>query len=1717
MNRNIKQIFLLITLLFLLVGLSSLSAADTSDNSTTDNSIETTSIHDNVVKTTNNVTTLNNHITKKNIKSEESKITVTPSDLSDDEYILESQKDKTVEFKGNFNNAYITINSNTNMKYNFAEATLKNVVLEIGGTNCTYNALNINCDDYSNLEANYAVSINGKNILIENSTIKANLETVEDSTRYGICIGEELETSNVTIKNSVITMDMIPNYIDWTQTTSPNSLPVYVSSSASLISFISNNITIESLYSEKGYATCYGMTLYGTNITVRENNIAISTKDNAPSWLYALYLTNSNNLIIANNITLIGSNYTAGVLFDSYSFENSTVRDNIISLTVGNKAIDEDAIGCPENVGYGIIFTNRAYQGSAYKESTGNIKHNSAINNTITANGYSIYAIEQFGGDYSIIANNTIDIDATTPTAIGVIGFGTNITGNKITVNGKDNQTYRTADYIKGQTTGICLMYGGSNNVTNNVITSLNNAGIILVNETNDNIKDNDVTSSNNAYAVVLDHGNNIKLEDNTLKAINTNKIYNKNAEEPTDETRTETIITLDIPEPEAEIGETITITVTLTDINGQKIKQEDITLKIGTFTTKITTDNTGSTTYTYKATQAQKDIKVTATYAGNTQYQPSTSDEKTINVEGLETKINIETDSIKTVNNKTNITGTLTSKNNPLSQAPITITLTIKDKTTQINTITDKEGKFTVEYTPTTTGTMNIKANYAGNNTYNPSQDTTWADIELAQTTLSIDTINNVKIDEKITIQGTLIDEFNNKLSGKTIIITINEKTTLTTTTDTNGKYTYTIEANTLGENTITVDFKGDDTYTKSYNNIKFTTNKLTTNINLKINNQNQATVTIGDKIIISGTLTDEFNKPITNAIIKLTIDKTNYNLETDNTGKYTYTYTTTTIKENIPVQVTYDETTKYTTTSTTSTFNVEDIKTVNTQLTINTIPETTITKTVTITGYLTSTRGALANQNIIIKINNQQVSTTTDANGKYTYTYKTVNTGSNTVEVLYEENKPYLSTKATTSFEVTKISTSLSTKVNNEEELVVVIAGYKYNITGTLKDEFNNPISKATIKITVGQNNYTTTTNSQGIFTLTTKAPNTTGTYIITAKYNGNITYDVSTDETEFDVIKVGTTINLTNTTKHVGENVTIIASILDTNKKAVNGTVTLALNGKTLSTANTFDSKLTPRTFTVRNGVVNISVNALKFNKTGNKITITYTPLSNDNTHASSQLSTTYNRTLYKTIYANSKGTGDGLTIKTPTNLTNALIYIDNGGTINLIGTTNNKDTYNLNNQVVISKNTLTNTVTKFTIKGYQNHIITISGQNKTGILAIAKEYTVSIINTTFTRANTRNGGAIFNNGTLTLNNDTFTNNNAYQGSCIYNKGTVTITKTTIKNNNASYGGVILNEGNITMTSNTVINNSAVNSGGVINSKGTVILKSNNFTNNTAAFGGVIYSSGKANITNTNYFIANHVTKNGGAIYNFGVMNLQNNNFTANTANQWSGAVHNARNITVTSNKFALNTAGQLGGAMFNNANGTITSNTFESNRGKYGGAIYNGGVVLIQKNTIRYNNASQTGGAVANKGIVTLKLNKITGNKAVYGGAIFSNNTVAVDSDVITSCSASKSGGAIYNIGNFTVKNTNFTSNKANMGGTIFNAMNMNITNNNIISGNASLGGGLYNDGTTCNVIGNTFTKNHANYGGAAFTKKAITQSKNTYTNNTAIKGPNAYPN
>ncbi|OED30486.1 right-handed parallel beta-helix repeat-containing protein [Methanosphaera sp. WGK6] len=744
-----------------------------------------------------------------------------------------------------------------------------------------------------------------------------------------------------------------------------------------------------------------------------------------------------------------------------------------------------------------------------------------------------------------------------------------------------------------------------------------------------------------------------------------------------------------------------------------------------------------------------------------------------------------------------------------------------------------------------------------------------------------------------------------------------------------------------------------------------------------------------------------------------------------------------------------------------------------------------------VTITARVTDSYNAELTGNVTFIVNGETLTTKTLSTGRASYIYKipnTMNIGVYDINVIYNGNKDHSSGEGSN---ILGVQTTTTTTVNSATGII----GNTTTIKATVTTSNGEKVNSGTVTIKINGDTVGTAKVSNGVatykYTVSTNFVSTKK-YSIVVIYNGNNTLKQSNATNTLTVQKTKSSINYNTTYTYTGNRTTLTIRVSDLTNSffTKNGNISIAINGEVLKYTNNTIILGTSN----NNGTIKFTFTAPTTLQGKNNITLTF--YGNDQFNSSSKtfknglIILTGNQTT-KMIYASHNGTGSGFSANSPTTLTDALTIVANGGTINLVTMNNAKsDTYSLTKPIVI--NTTTTTAKTIKIVGLTNKTIIFNGQNKNQLLNIAKGYTISITNVQFTKGNTSNGGAIYNNGLLTLSKVTFTNNYANQGGAIYNNGIMTITQSIFKTNSGNYGGVILNAGNLTMTSNNVTNNNATKSGGVINSKGNVTLKSNRFINNSAAFGGVLYASGKVNTITINDFISNHVTKNGGAIYNFGVMDLRSNNFTSNTATQWSGAVHNARNITVTSNKFALNTAGQLGGAMFNNANATMTSNTFENNRGKYGGAIYNGGVALIEKNTIRYNNASQTGGAVANKGIVTLKSNKITGNKAVYGGAIYSNNTVTTTNNTITYCVASVSGGAIYNIGNFTVNNNTFTGNSARNGGAIFNAKNATITKN-------------------------IFTKNSAKQkGGAVYNSATMKISSNTFTGNTASTGNNTYP-
>ncbi|WQH63423.2 hypothetical protein PXD04_06860 [Methanosphaera sp. ISO3-F5] len=143
--------------------------------------------------------------------------------------------------------------------------------------------------------------------------------------------------------------------------------------------------------------------------------------------------------------------------------------------------------------------------------------------------------------------------------------------------------------------------------------------------------------------------------------------------------------------------------------------------------------------------------------------------------------------------------------------------------------------------------------------------------------------------------------------LENAMIKIKINTKT-VTVKTNKQGTYTYKTKANKIGTNNITITYPGNQSYKKS--TIKQTYKTIPRPTKLTINKIN--TTKKGKQVTITGKLTDNKNKIIKNANLKIKINTKTVTVKTNKQGIYKYTFKTTKKGKN-PITVTYNSNKNY------------------------------------------------------------------------------------------------------------------------------------------------------------------------------------------------------------------------------------------------------------------------------------------------------------------------------------------------------------------------------------------------------------------------------------------------------------------------------------------------------------------------------------------------------------------------------------------------------------------------------------------------------------------------------------------------------------------------------------------------------------------------------------------------------------------------------------
>ena len=689
---------------------------------------------------------------------------------------------------GNSIDSNITI-ANMTLTYDESYADPANmIVLKTMYSNVLLENITINATFEDSVDSNIcpikSTFYDGNNITINNCNITLKSTEFNNPVEYTIS-AIDLEKNNNTVSNCNINANVPSSYINWGTNNFPVSVVIYSRTTNTTLK--NNNITItesQALNPDQHYNTLYGIYVTKNN-TIVNNTINITGTE----YLYSIQVRGSNNNISNNNINLTSRNYLSGIMMEGAGMSNNTIANNNIIFNGGNRSSDPGTKA--EDSVYGISIQNFGYGGYDYTPGTGNVTNNKIINNTITGTGYNVYAFEQFGGDNTTVANNTINLTAHTPMAIGIIGAYSNVTGNNIIVDGADNATYSSADYLKPRTTGIYFAYGQENNAINNTINSQNNAGIIIDGETNDIVRYNTVKSLNNTYAVTVT-GNNHQVTDNSLVA---KELSGDNSVLATGENNTikdntgKNIEYVNINVNSAIIGTVntpIAVVVNVTTTDGSKVGEGFVRLtdNKGNIIAGATVVDGSVTIYTTFTTARARNIQVD--YVGTDTYAPQTATTMIIvnKASGKDMLFTLNPVTAK-INDTISISATLTNINGTAINGGVVIFKvngrTLRDNDGNIIYAKVVDGVAMIDNFIVPKGwaksSITFTAKYGGNNEYSPIMTNATMNITKSVAKVEITSNTNVVAGKPATFSVKVTSD-DKPVNGGTVIFKINGKT---------------------------------------------------------------------------------------------------------------------------------------------------------------------------------------------------------------------------------------------------------------------------------------------------------------------------------------------------------------------------------------------------------------------------------------------------------------------------------------------------------------------------------------------------------------------------------------------------------------------------------------------------------------------------------------------------------------------------------------------------------------------------------------------------------------------------------------------------------------------------------------------------------------------------------------------------------------------------
>src|SRR5450759_4950382 len=410
-------------------------------------------------------------------------------------------------------------------------------------------------------------------------------------------------------------------------------------------------------------------------------------------------------------------------------------------------------------------------------------------------------------------------------------------------------------------------------------------------------------------------------------------------------------------------------------------------------------------------------------------------------------------------------LSGTLKAGTTPLSGKSITLYRQVLGVRTVVNTTTtDANGAYTFTRSESAPGNYNYQTIFYGDATYAPSNTAavTFTIGTLTPTTITLTTNNtHPATNQPFTLSGTL-KAGTTPLSGKSITLyrqVLGVRTVVnTTTTDANGAYTFTRSESAPGSYNYQTIFYGDATYAPSNTAaVTFTIGTLTpTTITLTTNNTHPAT---NQPFTLSGTLkagtTPLSGKSITLYRQVLGVRTVVNTTTTDANGAYTFTRSESAPGSYNYQTIFYGDATYAPSNTAAVTFTIGTLTpTTITLTTNNTHPATN--QPFTLSGTLKAGTTPLSGKSItlyrqVLGVRTVVNTTTTDANGAYTFTRSESAPGNYNYQTIFYGDATYApSNTAAVTFTIgTLTPTTITLTTNNTHPAT----NQPFTLSGTLK----------------------------------------------------------------------------------------------------------------------------------------------------------------------------------------------------------------------------------------------------------------------------------------------------------------------------------------------------------------------------------------------------------------------------------------------------------------------------------------------------------------------------------------------------------------------------------------------------------------------------------------------------------------------------------------